>query len=259
MATLTNSVRSNDLIASLGGAAPSAGDTVLLAAYQDDYTANTDLGTNSLALLHARAGWGGSIDAGSLKFTATTGAARFEHAGRVLRFDASSGAAVLRDVTWAPSGNGLGIFSSGVITNLFAAKGTLLAAGVVTNGYFTGGSHELRANATAATLIENAGATLLVQRDTATFNQSAGTTVIDDTSFTPGTTNARGGVVQYLRCGASGGTLNAYGGVLDFSRCSANVTFAGGVLHPGATLIIPSGVTIDYSACTNYGVQVRSA
>lgn len=257
--TFYNTVDSPAIITAIGasaGVTPAAGDSVVLSQYATNFT-TADLGSNALALLHTRAGWSGSIeDAAELKFVATTGVVKFEHSGRTLRFGGQSSSTVFQTVIWNPSGGGRGIFTTGIATTLSMQAGSLVCAGTITTGIVVQGSHEIRSNATAATLIQANGGRLLLQRDVTTLGVSGCDVTIDDPSCSPGTTNIHSGRITYKRCGSSGGTLNAYGGVLDFTYCSTDITFAGGTLYPGAKMIIPQSIAVNIGACTNLGIQI---
>jgi hypothetical protein len=262
MATFNNDVISTNLLTAIGGVAPSAGDEVVLRQYDIDYTAGLTF-ANDLLLMHLRPEWKGSIPTTDLIFTANrTGAGKVivEWSGRLVRMASAAAANVWGTLDWNPVGGGTGLISTVTPTLTFCRSGTLIFADTVIPGTVRvfGGQMELRESAsnTFTSLICSGGVTK-IQRDGTTFEvNGTGLAEIDSTAFSPANTYIRGGTARYRNAGASGGNLYAYAGVIDFTGCASAITFGGGELHPGATILKRKNVSIDLSACTDYGAKI---
>lgn len=261
MATFNNDVISTNLLTSIGGAEPAAGDEVGILRYDIDYTAGLTR-TNDLLRMQLGPEFKGNIPTTDLIFTANrtgTGKVIVEWAGRLIRMASAAAANVWAQLDWNPVGGGTGIISTVTPTLTLCKAGTLIFADTVIPGtiYTYGGTIELREGVNAFGSVLASGGLTKVKRDGATLEVSDKAVVeIDSTLFTPGNSRFRGGTTRWLTAGASAGNLYAYAGVLDFRGCSTPVTFAGGELHAGAVIYKRKNTLIDLSACTDYGATI---
>lgn len=263
MATVTDTVLSNNLTTAIGGAVPGAGDTLIIqqsyAAWQ--YTAGCNLGANSVALVDIKPSFAGSIATENLIILATTGTLRNKFSGTTMRIASTAAASVIQTLIHQTTGGGVTLYQTATFTTANCNGGAAVFASdtTITTGNLSAGVVELREGGGASTTLNVRGtAEVMLDRDCTTLNVYGGSVTINSTTCSPGTTAIQSGSITYKAVGSTGGTLNGSGGVCDFRLCG-DVTFSGGTLMPGFRILKRPNQTIDVSACTDNGCEIITA